>query len=199
MCLQILYHPTAQGHREAEYDWNDTDVHIISVSGLFGLTPHDKNKKGLKCILEKYQNSIPLQEHEHGDMYRYMLSIVKWNMEYITNELTSVEINNATRSNYIVRARETHGFKPKHTLQWRQNEHDGLSNPYISIICSIVCSYADQGKHQSSASLAFKRGMHRWPVNSPHKGPVTQKCFHSMPYHEISCFLVMGKIQQNTT
>ena len=40
-----------------------------------------------------------------------------------------------------------------------------------------VCSGADQRKHQSSASLAFVRGIHRWPVNSPHKGPVTRKMF----------------------
>ena len=43
-----------------------------------------------------------------------------------------------------------------------------------------VYSDADQRKHQSSASLAFVRGSHRWPVNSPHKWPVTQKCFHLM-------------------
>ena len=24
------------------------------------------------------------------------------------------------------------------------------------------------------------RGIHRWPVNSPHKGPVSRKCFHLM-------------------
>ena len=35
-----------------------------------------------------------------------------------------------------------------------------------------------QQKHQSSASLAFVRGIHWWPVNSPHKGSVTRKCFH---------------------
>ena len=31
--------------------------------------------------------------------------------------------------------------------------------------------------YQSSASLAFVWGIHRWPVNSPHKGPVTPKMF----------------------
>ena len=36
---------------------------------------------------------------------------------------------------------------------------------------------ADQRKHQSSASLAFVGGIHRWPVNSTHKGPVTWKMF----------------------
>ena len=47
----------------------------------------------------------------------------------------------------------------------------------VSIVCWTVCSGADQRKHQSSASLAFVRGIHRWPVNSPHKGPVTRKMF----------------------
>ena len=47
----------------------------------------------------------------------------------------------------------------------------------VSIVCSTVDSGADERKHQSSASLAFVRGIHRWPVNSPHKGPVTCKMF----------------------
>ena len=46
-----------------------------------------------------------------------------------------------------------------------------------SIVCSSVRSGTDQRKNQSSASLAFKSGIHRWPVNSPHKGPVTRKMF----------------------
>ena len=47
----------------------------------------------------------------------------------------------------------------------------------LTIIYSTVYSGADQRKYQSSASLAFVRGIHRWPVNSLHKGPVTQKMF----------------------
>ena len=50
----------------------------------------------------------------------------------------------------------------------------------LAIVYSSIYSGADQRKHQSSASLAFVRGIHRWPVNSPHKGPVTRKCFHLM-------------------
>ena len=49
----------------------------------------------------------------------------------------------------------------------------------VSIVYSTVCPGADERKHQSSASLAFVRGIHRWPVNSPHKGPVTPKMFPS--------------------
>ena len=46
-----------------------------------------------------------------------------------------------------------------------------------TIVYSTVYSDADQRKHQSSASLAFVRGIHRGPVNSLHKRPVTQKMF----------------------
>ena len=45
----------------------------------------------------------------------------------------------------------------------------------LTIIYSTGYSGPDQGKHQSSASLAFVRGIHRSPVNFPHKGPVTRK------------------------
>ena len=60
------------------------------------------------------------------------------------------------------------------------NEHDGVSNHQrFDCLLSLInkCSGPDQRKHQSSASLAFVREIHRWPVNSPHKGPVAQKMF----------------------
>ena len=44
-------------------------------------------------------------------------------------------------------------------------------------VYSTVYSGLDKRKHQSSASLAFVRVIHRWPVNSPHKGPLTRKMF----------------------
>ena len=47
----------------------------------------------------------------------------------------------------------------------------------LTIVYSTVYSGADQSKHQSSASLAFVWGIHRGPVNSPHKWPVTRKMF----------------------
>ena len=42
---------------------------------------------------------------------------------------------------------------------------------------AIFYSGADQRKHQSSTALAFVRGTHRGPVNSPHKCSVTRKKF----------------------
>ena len=47
----------------------------------------------------------------------------------------------------------------------------------LTIVYSTVYSGVHQRKHQSSASLAFVRGIHRGPVNSPHKGPVMRKTF----------------------
>ena len=45
----------------------------------------------------------------------------------------------------------------------------------ISIVCSTVCSCADQRKHHSSNSMAFARRIQRWAVDSPHKWPLTRK------------------------
>ena len=50
----------------------------------------------------------------------------------------------------------------------------------LTILYSTVYSDANQRKHQSSASLGFVRGIHQWPVNSPHKWSATRKCFHLM-------------------
>ena len=47
----------------------------------------------------------------------------------------------------------------------------------LTIVYSTVYSDADQRKHESSASVAFVRGTHRGPVNSPQKWQVTRKMF----------------------
>ena len=48
----------------------------------------------------------------------------------------------------------------------------------LAIVYSSAYSGVDQRKYQSFVSLAIVRGgIHRWPVNSPHKRPVTRKMF----------------------
>ena len=62
-------------------------------------------------------------------------------------------------------------------LQWRHNEGDGVSN-HQPHDCLLICLFNAQIKeNKTSASLAFVRGIHRWAVNPPHKGPVTRKMF----------------------
>ena len=60
------------------------------------------------------------------------------------------------------------------------------------IVYSTVYSGSDQRKHQSSASLAFVWGIHRWPVNSPHKWPVTRKMF---PFDDVIMHLTADAIE----
>ena len=55
----------------------------------------------------------------------------------------------------------------------------------LTIVYSTVYSGTDQRKRQSSASLAFVGGIHRWPVNFPHKWPVTRKMF---PFNDVIIF-----------
>ena len=62
------------------------------------------------------------------------------------------------------------------SLQWRHDELDGVTN-YHDRFTQLFIHALIKEKHQSSASLAVVRGIHRWPVNSPHKGPVTRKMF----------------------
>ena len=60
----------------------------------------------------------------------------------------------------------------------------------LTIVYSTVYSDTDQRKHQSSVSLAFVRGIHRGPVNSPHKWAVTRKKF---PFDDV----IMQQRDQN--
>ena len=62
----------------------------------------------------------------------------------------------------------------------------------LTIIYSIGYSDADQRKHHSSASLAFMLGIHRGPVNSPHKWPEIRKM---SPFDDvIMCVQIAGNI-----
>ena len=68
------------------------------------------------------------------------------------------------------------------SLQWRHNRRDDVSN-HQPPDCLPFIQGAYQRELQSSASLAFVWGIHPWPVNSPHKGPITQKM---SPFDDVS-------------
>ena len=61
----------------------------------------------------------------------------------------------------------------------------------FTIVYSTLYSGADQRKHQSSASLAFVRGIHWWHVNSPHKELLPGKMF---PFDYVTMFTVVCEI-----
>ena len=58
----------------------------------------------------------------------------------------------------------------------------------LAIVYTTVYPDAYQRKHQSSASLAFVRGIHPGPANPPHKWPVTRKMF---PFDDIIMYYDM--------
>ena len=58
----------------------------------------------------------------------------------------------------------------------------------LTIVYSTVYPDGDRRKHQSSASLAFVWGIHRGPVNSPHKWPVTREMF---PFDDVIMFILI--------
>ena len=61
-------------------------------------------------------------------------------------------------------------FRDGISLQRRHNGSDRVSNhqPHYCLLNRLFGRRSK--KHHSSASLAFVRGIHRSPVNSPHKG-----------------------------
>ena len=77
--------------------------------------------------------------------------------------------------------RDTHGLKQRGLFEWACHYIDVIMSAMASQITSPTIVYSnaysgtDQRKHQCSVSLAFVRGIHRGPVNSPNKGPVTRK------------------------
>ena len=64
----------------------------------------------------------------------------------------------------------------------------------LAIVYSTIYLVEDQRKHQTSVSLAFVWGIHRRPVNSPHKWSVTRKMF---PFDDVIMHCLMLKIKTN--
>ena len=68
-------------------------------------------------------------------------------------------------------------------LDWIIHDSDAmmrarrLKSPACQLFTQPIILAQTRRKHQSSVSLAFVRGIDRWSVNSPHKGPVTRKMF----------------------
>ena len=63
------------------------------------------------------------------------------------------------------------------TLEWRHNGHDGVSNhqPHDYLLNRLLRRRSK--KTPKFRVTGFVWGIHRWPVNSPHKWLVTRKMF----------------------
>ena len=147
-----------------------------------------------------YQAPISKLWHQREDRFQQRFSQNTWqvtiefhSVSYLTMSLLywstvrydwRPSIKNGQRNNI----ERWNWFLP---LRWRYDERDGVSNHRI--IWSTVCSGADQRKHQRSTSLAFVKGIQRWPMDSPHKGPVTRKMFPFWWRHHVMYFYASGR------
>ena len=71
-------------------------------------------------------------------------------------------------------------------IRWCHNGRESVSNqqPHDCLLNRLFSRRSK--KHQSSAPLAFVRGIRRGPVNSPHKLPVTRKM---LPFDDVIMLL----------
>ena len=79
-------------------------------------------------------------------------------------------------------------------LQWRHNGSNGVSNhqPHDYLLNRLFRRRSK--KTPKLPSLAVVRGIHRWPVNSPHKWSVTRKMF---PFDDVItdiCLIISDEI-----
>ena len=65
--------------------------------------------------------------------------------------------------------------------------------PELQLLFHTHYNDADQRKHQSSTSLTFVMGIHRWPGYFPHKGPVTQK---TVPFDDVIMQVTHNNVMQ---
>ena len=84
-------------------------------------------------------------------------------------------------------------LKCEFSLQLRHNELDSVSN-HRRLVCLLNRLFRRWSKkRQSSASMAFVKGIHLSPVKSPHKGPITREMF---PFNYVITFIF---VCMNTT
>ena len=116
----------------------------------------------LKTQLRSFNNNSFVKEVCLQQLFDFAGSII---LDTVETALFILSIEQETRSWLAL-------------LQWRLNERDGVSS-HQPQHWLLNRSFRRRSKeHQRSASLVFVRGIHRWPVNSPHRGPVTRKIFH---------------------
>ena len=139
--------------------WRYTSSHVLSISRTNTTTTTSTHNLGTQFIFfDKRQEyySVPVAWREmHLCFLVYLLELI-------------------------------HGRWGNHTitpLQCRHNERDSVSN-HQPHDCLLNRTFRRRSKkHQSSASLVFVRRIHRGPMNSPHKWPVTRKMF---PFDDVT-------------
>ena len=73
--------------------------------------------------------------------------------------------------------------------QWRQNECDCVSN-HRRLDCLFNCLFRCRSKKTPKLRVTcLREAIHRWPMDSPHKWPVTRKMF---PFDDVIMQISLG-------
>ena len=122
----------------------------------------------------KFRNGYVISPRTALDMW-ILINAELIHVNFICS-LLSYSINFSSVSlSHICRTGAIGSTAIKHYCDATINGRDGVSNHQPHDCLLNVHSGTDQRKLQSSTSLAIVRGSHRWPVNSPHKGPVPRR------------------------
>ena len=147
----------------------------------------------------KFQTFVPTSYERIFWARVRFLSLVQISSDYgqsITGQVTEVTcpVIGWAQSQPLLRARDRKHAQVLEGRHYSDVMMGAMTSQITSltIVSSTVYSGEDQRKHQSSASLAFVWGIHRWPVNSSHKWPVTGKMF---PFDDV----IMYNINRNET
>ena len=119
----------------------------------------------------------------HFNAHRFLWHVTPWWCNYSYTPHLQLQFNQTAVEVTVWEGNCTHVFHNVDVIMGTM----ASQITSLTIVYSTVYSDADQRKHQSSASLAFVRGIHRGPVNSPHKWPVTRKMF---PFDDVIMFFV---------
>ena len=76
------------------------------------------------------------------------------------------------------------------SIQWRHNERDSVSNRRrLDYLLIRLFRRRSNKKIKAPRHWPFVRGIHRWPLNFPHKGPVTRRMF---PFGDVIMYIQKG-------
>ena len=124
-------------------------------------------------VLQSWQEQSwhPLPETLNPRVMRYDLELNKLTKRHKRSSSLNITQSETDSINCA------NGYIWLQPLEWRHYERDGVSN-HPPRDCLLNRLFKTHIKETSNLRvLAFVRGIHRWPVNSPHKGSVTRKMF----------------------
>ena len=160
------------------------------------LVPAD-NKPLLEPMLTKFYDTLlcqqaPISYHVDGNIYTVYAEKQTRKMHHLRHGRVYFSISACISSRVNLSVTLL-------SLLWCHNGRDVVSN-HQTRNCLLNRLFRRRSKKASKhPSLAFVRGIHRWPMNSPHKWPVTRKmypfddvvmCSTNIPSQQIEVFKV---------